>query len=77
MFSSKCEEQSELIRKLKKELEDLKSQNERLQSQKDNDCKSYIHCTSYTVNSYIIHRELSLELIFFKPFIEYKMQTYF
>lgn len=43
VFTSKCEEQSELIKKLKKELEDLKSQNERLQSQKDTDCKFYIH----------------------------------
>lgn len=77
VFSSKCEEQSELIRKLKKELEDLKSQNERLQSQKDNDCKSYIHCTSYTVNSYIIHRELSLELIFFNLLLNTKCKLTF
>lgn len=38
-FFSKIEEQSDLITKLKKELEDLRSQNEHLKSQKLNDCK--------------------------------------
>ena len=38
-FFSKIEEQSDLIAKLRKELEDLRSQNEHLKSQKLNDCK--------------------------------------
>ncbi|XP_052697457.1 serine/threonine-protein kinase MRCK alpha-like isoform X3 [Crassostrea angulata] len=45
-LENKCEEQSELIRKLKKELEDLKSQNERLQSQKDTDLDKSHHDSS-------------------------------
>ena len=48
-FFSKIEEQSDLIAKLRKELEDLRSQNEHLKSQKLNDCK-FEHLKSQELN---------------------------